>query len=80
MKLINKNEYLLKSGKVISPYCGIIGISESDMDKEQLIIYEGYDGTIFDEIVDSDAGLTKKELKEIALYMSKLWENFAKLL
>lgn len=76
MKLISKGNYLLNTGKEIYPNRGIIGLTET----EGLKIYEGYDGSWIteNEVIDEeDIELTNKELKEIALYMSKLWHKFA---
>lgn len=81
MKLTNKDSYLLSTGKLIHPNRGIIGLTEAE---EGLKIYEGYDGTWITENQIEGTGwtkdnieLTNEEVKEIALYMSKLWQRLA---
>lgn len=81
MKLTNKDSYLLSTGKLIHPNRGIIGLTEAE---EGLKIYEGYDGdwVIESEIEGSaytkdNIELTNEEVREIAEYMSKLWQRLA---
>ncbi len=77
MKLIDKDSYLLSTGKTIHPNKGIIGLTEV----EEFKIYEGYDGTwtTEDEVVEKEfIDLTNEELKEIAFYMAELWDKYLK--
>ena len=76
MVLIKKDTYKLSTGKEIHPNCGIIGISEDS----EFHIFEGYDGSYNIESDDVDpefVDLTKEEGKEIALYMSSVWQKLA---
>lgn len=78
MKLIGKG-YKLSTGKIITPNNGIIGLTEIN----GFEISEGYDGTYITEkeaAFQEDIELTNQELKEIALYMSQLWMNYANIL
>lgn len=81
MELINKDSYELSTGKVIHPNRGIIGLTEAE---EGLRIYEGYDGNwIVESEIEGSAytkdniELTNEEVREIAIYMSKLWQRLA---
>lgn len=81
MKLINKNEYLLSTGKTISPHQEVIGLTESS---DYLSICDGYDGHFqvegdenYEGFEDNWNCLTKEEAIEVANYMSDLWKDFA---
>lgn len=81
MELVNRDEYILSTGKKIMPHKGIIGLTEEG---GEFKIYEGYDGSWIAEneikgtgYTKDDIELTNEELKEIALYMSELWRKFA---
>ena len=68
--------YKLSTGKVIEPNNGFIGLSE----KDGFDLCEGYDGYYFTEkyliLEDENPDLTNEEVKEIAIYMSKLWMKY----
>ena len=76
-----KKGYRLSTGKIIDPNRGIIGLSETD--QEGYIISEGYDSEYLTKSTywnDEGIDLTNEELKEIALYMSKMWLEYASVL
>lgn len=75
-KIKNSDGYELSTGKRIYPNKGIIGLTEYKGFK----IYEGYDGSWLteDEVSDEFIELTMIEIKEIALYMINIWNEFYK--
>jgi hypothetical protein len=73
----HEDGYILNSGKVIWPNRGIIGLAERPDGYE---IFEGYDGSWITETDGYDEEcieLKNSDLKEIALYMSDLWADWA---
>lgn len=67
----------LKSGRELTPNCGIIGITENwhdgNLDKE-LRVFDGYDGSLNEDI---DNPFTKEEREELAEYAIGLWRRYA---
>lgn len=76
MKKIDKDKFILSTGRELSFCKGIIGINEQLED-----IYEGYDGSIelksfdFDKKVIEKINYTPKEITEICDYAIDLWQK-----
>jgi hypothetical protein len=82
MRKLTEESYELSTGKVIYPNCGIIGLSENEVNG--FSITEGYDGYFMYpasedhyDTPDLTPDLTADEAKELALYMSELWLRFS---
>ena len=71
-----RNEFILSNGKEFYANQGIIGIAPTGKDDGATFLYEGYDGSLYDQYADFENEFSNDELIEIAEYMIEQWGNF----